>query len=382
MRVRLPGDVLELRYVDRSELRPDPAGAGSRRHLTLDEPVASAPNVFEVVTATLSIVDHDPSFPRAETLDGIGLRSDHPRWLARVLAEESELFWPDAGWAGGAVAVVDPLLAPVVLVGEQDAPHMTGGVDRWQHVLPEDFWDPGWVPGDEVPGAGVHCLAENDEIGLLVVPDLYEPVPLAPVVDVRDPPSLAGPSFEPCVTVSAAEPPPAPRPPGLDRSRLDPSVPDDLERIVVNQQALVAFADERRDLTVLLDVPLGLTAAADRCRGAARSTRRYAAAYHPWLDVATPDDARDGVDPDQPLGVRRRDHRRARAPARRAARAVQRARRRGGAASSDVVSRRGARRAASGRGQRVPARTRRGPAHRRPDAGPLRPSCASSAWPG
>jgi hypothetical protein len=307
VRVRLPGDVLELRYVDRSELRPDPADAGSRRHLTLDNPVASAPSVFEVVAGTLSIVDPDPSFPRAETLDGIGLRSDHPRWLARVVAEESELVWPEVDWAGGTVNMVDPLLAPVVLVGvlvgEADTadvtgdggvPHMTGGVDRWQHVVPEHFWDPGWVPGDEGPGAGVHCLAENDEIGLLVVPDLYEPLPLAPVVDVRDPPSLAGPSFEQCVAVASVEPRSAARPPGLDGLALDPSVPDDLEQIVVNQQALVTFADQRRDLTLLLDVPLGLTQRRIlQWRSAFDSP--YAAAYHPWLDVATPDDARDAL---------------------------------------------------------------------------------------
>ena len=71
-------------------------------------------------------------------------------------------------------------------------------------------------------------------------------------------------------------------------------MPDDLERIVANQQALVAFADQRRDLTVLLDVPLGLTQRRIlQWRSAFDSP--YAATYHPWLDVATPDDARDAL---------------------------------------------------------------------------------------
>ena len=293
MRVRLPGDVLELRYVDRSETRPDPAGAGQRRHLILDAPLGSAPGTFEVVTATVSVADHDPTFPRSETIAGVGLRSDHPRWLARVVAEESVLVWPDVRWAGGTVDLADPTLPPIALAGDGGVPHMTGGADRWQHVVPEDFWDPAWVPGDEVPGAGVHCLAENEEVGLLVAPDLYEPVPIAPVDDVTDPSSLAGPTFEPCVDLAPSLPP-TPPPPGLDGLALDPLVPDELDRIVLNQRALVAFADQRRDLTVLLDVPLGLPhRRVLEWRNFFDSY--YAAAYHPWLDVATPDDARDAL---------------------------------------------------------------------------------------
>jgi uncharacterized protein len=295
VRVRSPGDVLELRYVDRSETRPDPASARDRRHLVLDAPVAAAPERFEVVTATLTVVDADLSFPRREAVAGCGLRADHPRWLARVLSEDSTLASPGLTWAAGTVAVTDPTLPAVALVGDAEdgspVDHMTGGVDRWQHIVPEDFWDGRWVPGDETPRSGVHCLAENDEIGLLLAPDLYEPVPVGPTDDVTDPPSLAGPDFAPCVAV--APPVPAtPQPPGLDGLALDPAVPSELDRIVTNQQALVTFAEQRRDLTVLLDVPLGL------------SHRRvldwrnlfdspYAAAYHPWLDVAAPDDARD-----------------------------------------------------------------------------------------
>lgn len=302
VRVRLPQDVLELRYVDRSETRPDPGGPGERRHLTLDRPLGSVPEGFEVVTATLDVVDHDPTFARSETITGVGLRVDHPRWLARVIAGESVLVWPDVTWAEGTVGMPDPLLPPAVLIGDladpsrppgalTTAPHMTGGLDRWQHVVPEDFWDAAWLPGDEEPGSGAHCLADNGEIGLLLAPDLYEALPIAPVDDVADPVPQAGPTFQRCL-----DPPEPMRPtarlPGLDGLALDPSVPADLARIVLNQQELVRLADRRRDLTVLLDAPLGLPQRRIlEWRNAFDSP--YAAAYHPWLDVAAPDDARD-----------------------------------------------------------------------------------------
>ena len=289
VRVRLPGDVLALRYVDRVEDRPDPMGPGRLRHLLLDSPLPSAPTGFDLVTGTLAVTDADPRLPRAETLPRLGLRPDHPRWLGRVLAAESTLLWPSAEWAAGPVdlSTVDPRLTAV-------GGALSGGQDRWQDVLPEDFWDPLWVPGDERPGAGVHCLAENDEVALLVAADLYEPAPLAPVQDVTDPPTLAGPDFAVCVEAPPAPPPADLPPPGLTGLALDPLVQADLDRITNAQRELVRFADSRRDLTVLLDVPLGLPQRRIlQWRSAFDSP--YAAAYHPWLDVAAPDDARDAL---------------------------------------------------------------------------------------
>ena len=148
------------------------------------------------------------------------------------------------------MAGLDPTLPPVQAV-------LGGGSDRWEDVVPEDFWDPAWVPGDERPGAGVHCLAENDEVGLLVAPDLYDPAPLAPVDEVRDRPSVAGPDFALCVELEPPAPPPDPPPPGLTGLALNPLDAGDYLRIVGAQQTLVGFA-EVRDLTMLLDVPLGL----------------------------------------------------------------------------------------------------------------------------
>jgi hypothetical protein len=285
LRIRLPGDVRLLRFVDRIEDRPDPGGPGTRRHLLLDVPLPAASTDGELVTGTLTVTDTDPLLPRTEILGDVGLHAGHPRWLATVLATESALLAASGDWTTVDPATLDPALPELTAV-------LSGGLDRWAGIVPEDFWDPRWVPGDERPGAGIHRLAENDEVALLIVPDLYDPAPLAATDDVTTPPTVAGPGFAVCVDVAPAPPPADPAPPGLTGLALDPRVPADLDRIVAAQRELVRFAQTRRDLTVLLDVPLGLSQRQIlQWRTAFDSP--YAAACHPWLDVAAPDDARD-----------------------------------------------------------------------------------------
>lgn len=293
LRLSLAGDVQELRVVDSSLEEPDPGGPGRRRVLTLDAAVAVAPASVEVVTASLEVRDTDPTFARREVIDGIGLRADHPRWLGRVLVLESNLVWPGPAWASAAVELVDPTLAPVGLIGADGDGHMQGGADQWAAIVPEDFWDPTWVRGDEVPGDGVHSLVDHDDIGLVVAPDLYEPHPLVAPDDVTDPPTFCGPDF----AVHVEPPPlvvPIPPAPGLTGLSLDPLDALDRARIVENQQELVAFADARRELTVLLDVPPGLS----HVQAMAWRTHfdsPFAAAFHPWIDVSSADDARDAL---------------------------------------------------------------------------------------
>ncbi|GAA0460643.1 hypothetical protein Ade02nite_14970 [Paractinoplanes deccanensis] len=290
LRLRLPGDERRLRFVERVDDVPDPDGPGALRRLLLDLPLDRATDDCDLVTATLTTVDADPLLPRTETLAGLGLRAGHPRWLARVLAAESALLRPLDRWAGGTLdlAGLDPALPPAEAV-------LAGGRDRWDEIVPEDFWDARWVPGDERPGAGVHCLAENDEVALLVTADLYDPSPLpAAGQDVGTPPTVAGPDFAVCVDVADPSPPATPPPAGLTGLALDPLLPADLARILACQRELVRFAEVRRDLTVLLDVPLGLPHRRVLQWRAAFDTP-YAAAYHPWLDVAAPDDARDAL---------------------------------------------------------------------------------------
>lgn len=297
LRMTMPSGPAASGWVDLSVERADTVGPQVRRVLTLATAAAQAPVGIEVVTARLEVLDNDPAYPRHEELGDLGLRADHPRWLARALIEESSLVWPGTDWAGGAVAVPDVTLGDVTLVSTDAVgnvvDHMTGGQDRWQDIVIDDFFDPSWVPGDELPGDGVQCLADHDDVGLVLAPDLYDPLPLAPQDDVSDPPSLCGPEFD----VHVEDPPSVPGPPvepGLDGLRLDPRVPAELAVIVRAQQDLLAWAEQRRDLTVLLDVPLGLV---QRQILAWRNQldSAYAAAYHPWLDVVTPADHRDAL---------------------------------------------------------------------------------------
>lgn len=293
LRLGLGGDVQELRHVDTSIEEPEPAGPGRIRVLTLAGAAAVPPETVEVVTARLEVVDADPTFSRREVLDDIGLRADHPRWLARVLVEESTMLWPGRAWTSGTLVVADPALPPAPVLGPDGEEHLVDGEDLWPAIRPEHFWDATWVAGDDEPGDGVHCIAERRDVGILVAPDLYDPRPLVPAADVTDPPTLCGPEFAPHEPLGPVVTPEAPVP-GLDGLRLDPLVSGDLERIVRNQQQIVDFADASRELTVLLDVPLGLT----HRRALTWRTRfdsPYAAAYHPWLDVAAPDDRRDAL---------------------------------------------------------------------------------------
>jgi uncharacterized protein len=293
LRLGLANDAQVLEYVESSIEEPEPVGPGHRRVLRLAGPVPASTGSVDVVTATLEVIDGDPRFPRRETLNDIGLRGDHPRSLARVVAEESTLAWPSEMWAAGTTRLTDPRLSAVTLLGDGDgAPaHMTGGQDRWHEVVPDDFFDDDWVPGDELVGDGIQSLADLDDVGLLVAPDLYDPQPIAETDDVTDPRTLCGPDFATHVDV-ALVPAPPPQPPGLEGLRLDPLTPASLEVIVAAQRRLVDYAEFRRDLTVLLDVPLGLPhRRALDWRNEFDS--QFAAAYHPWIDVAAPDDQRD-----------------------------------------------------------------------------------------
>lgn len=294
LRLTLIDDARLLVYVDSSTEQTNPTGPGVSRLLVLAGPVPPTLRSVEVVTASLEVVDDDASLPRREVLDDIGLRADHPRWLARVIADESSLVWPGEDWADGTICVDDTGLTPISLIASVDDPDvatMVGGRDRWQDIVPDDYFDPRWVPGDELLGAGAQCLADHTDIGLLLAPDLYDPQPIVERDDVSDPVTLCGPDFAPHVEIDAPSPSPPPAP-GLDGLRLDPLV--SLDVIVDAQRRLVDYAELRRDLTVLLDVPLGLPQRRILdWRNEFDSS--FAAAYHPWLDVATVDDQRDSL---------------------------------------------------------------------------------------
>jgi hypothetical protein len=293
LRLGMAGGARALAFVDDSVERPGSTGADVPRVVTIAGGLATAPVMAEVVTGVLDVVDLDQAYPRREQLADLGLRADHPRWLARALANESELVWPGEAWAAGTIDLTDPRLGPVALVGPDSSPTMSGGQDRWQLIEPADFFDPSWVPGDEEAGEGVQSLVDLDDVGLLLAPDLYDPRPLPATDDVTDPVTLCSADFALHVQTAPGAPP-TPPPPGLDALRRDPLVPSELAEIVAAQQLLVDEAERRRDLTALLDAPLGLPQR--KVLGWRNEfDSPYAAAYHPWLDVAAPDDQRESL---------------------------------------------------------------------------------------
>lgn len=287
LRLTLPDATRELRFVTTivEEWRPD-EGRRVRRGI-LETALPDVPTSSEIVEAELRVSDGDG---REEIHARLGLAPEHPRWLAAVLYRESSLLYPDPVWIDGALTIDDVTLAPPP---RPSVGQFTGGLDRFEDITPEDFFDDGWVPGDECPGSGVHALVDIEEIASVVVPDLYSPGPLAPVESITDPAPTAGPEFEPCLV--APPTPPASLPvPELDGLRLDPEVPADLETIIAYQSRLVSLAETLRSFVVLLDVPPRLTQQRMLAwRG--RFGSDFAAAYHPWLVVSRREDRRDAL---------------------------------------------------------------------------------------
>jgi uncharacterized protein len=252
-----------------------PEGPGFARFATLAAPLPGPPVTAEVVEGTFVV---DDRAGRSETYGPVGLSAAHPRWLFDVLQQDSELVEPDSDW--GDVLPADATLAPYSVDG------FSVVEDRYPEVVPSDFFQEDFVPGDEADDEtfvdGVHCLLGVDDVSLLVASDLYEPSPVLPIEDIRPPENLAGPTFQRC-----ADPPPHPEQaadiPQLDGLLLDPDA--DLAEIVGLQKQLAAVAEYSRRFIALLDVPPGLP---DRkiLDWRAQFGTAFAAGYHPWLKAS------------------------------------------------------------------------------------------------
>lgn len=281
----------ELRFVSdvRREWRPDrPARA---LQATLEFALPAIPERAEIVEVDLAVADAAADgIERDELHEGLGLSPAHPRWVAAVLWRESALVHPDPAWADDDLLVGDPRLgAPAAAV----EPQFSGGRDRYAAIVPDDFFDAQWVPEDDQPRSGVHAVLEAEDVSIVVVPDLYSPSPLVEV-EPEEPVVFAGPEFEPCVELPPA--PPAPEPgdgsdEGLEGLRLDPELPDELDGIVALQRRLVELAELQGSWIVLLDVPPGLHQR-EILSWRSEFGSAWAAAYHPWVRVSRPDDAR------------------------------------------------------------------------------------------
>jgi len=295
LRLTFVGGSRALRFVSQAWDQPRPDRSGYERVVTFESAAPFAPIGIEIVEATLEVNDGDPLFPRREVHARLGLSSQHPRWIATVLCNESTLVFPDQPWINLQVLPGDVALRPA------RAAAFSGGGDREDDIVPEDFFDPGWVLGNDSPASGVHSLVGIEELSLLVVPDLYSPRSIPSREEIVDVPSLAGPDFERCrdVATPAAQARPVPDLIGL---RLDPEVPGDLATITQLQQRLADLADQLRSFVVLLDVPPRL---GQRRILSWRSAfdMSFAAAYHPWLNVAPPGDLRSDLVPINPSAV-------------------------------------------------------------------------------
>jgi hypothetical protein len=292
VRFRFTGADPVLRVVTALRREWDPARPAVRNLATLSEPLPAPPDTAEVVTGALDVDDGDG---RQEHHDDLGLSPLHPRWLARAVYEDSVLVHPAAEWADADLVIPGGAAAPLI------AGPFTGGADDYPAIVPDDFFDDEWVLGDDCPGAGVHALVALPDLAQVVAADLYSPAPLAPTDRPPAPLPGAGPEFATCLP--AAAPVSLVTATGdLDGLRLDPKNPIDLAIITDLQARLCDLADALQSFIVLLDVPPGL-GQQQILRWRQRFGTAYAAAYHPWLRVARPDDQRDALIAVNPAAV-------------------------------------------------------------------------------
>ena len=280
LRLTMPDGSQALRVITALISQPRPDQPGRQLLGILDTPAPGIAASAEVVTGTLDV---DDGAGNTEQHTGLGLSSEHPRWMATVLCNESALLFPDVSWSNSETIPNSVSLDTVAPPKQQ----FQYGKDGWADVTPADFFDPNWGVTDEDPGQGVQCLAQLEDLTLLAVPDLYSPAPLPPMENIIDPVSLAGPDFQTCIDLPVS-PPQGKGSYDLSGLRLDPQDPADLQTITGLQRQLVQFAEAVQQFVVLLDVPTGLTQRRIlNWRTAFNSS--YAACYHPWTEVSRRD---------------------------------------------------------------------------------------------
>lgn len=251
------------------------------------EPLPAKPSRAQWVQGQVLILDE--SSGHSEAFNELGLSPSHERFIGRVLLTDSQLVDPQQDW------LLSSLLPPEIDPYQQDFSELSstrqlvlspaafsGGVDRYQDIVHEDFFDAGWVLGDERPGSGIHSLSHSADCSVLVIPDLYVPEPFEAVSEEQAPVLFSGEEFAPCFdypdglleTESAT-----PTLPGLI---LDPANPTDRQKIIYLQQQAVYLAQQLAEFIVLLDVPPQLTQQ-QILQWRTQFNSPYCAAYHPWL---------------------------------------------------------------------------------------------------
>lgn len=250
----------------------------ARERLRIELSVASPnpPVRAELIEATIAIAD---AAGLGERFDHLALVPDHPQSLASVLCERSGLVWPHPDWAGATLVPADPQVE--LLSGTHTA--FAGGVDAWDTLVHDDFFDAAWSGAEETGGGGITALAGVDSVTQLVVPDLYVPAQWAGTEFIAAVPAgAAGADFGPCVDV-AAVPAVASHPPSaLANLILDPRTQAGLDDVIALQRRVQDFCEATQDHIALVDVPPGLSLGRIEYWRAQFDTA-WMAAYHPWL---------------------------------------------------------------------------------------------------
>ena len=286
LRLTLPSNQCVLRFVEGVNEIARTDAPGVRKEARFNQSTEAVPQAAEIVYGTLAVDDGNG---RSERHERVGLSSQHPRWMARVLCYESQLVFPEPTWIASDIYPTGPDLSAAT----PSMPQFTGGEDRYADITPEDFFDASWNWGDDEPGGGIYALTQLADLSLVVTPDLYSPGPLVPTERIVEMNPSAGPRFEPCLDMGLALEQAAPVA-DLDGLRLDPRLPEDLQKITALQGRLVELADRMRSFVALLDVPPSLSQRQILAWCGAFSSS-YAAAYHPWLRISRRDDKRDAL---------------------------------------------------------------------------------------
>lgn len=250
----------------------------ARERLLVELSVAppNPPARLALVEAALTI---DDGLGRSEQFDHLALVADHPQSLANVLCERSTLVWPHRDWAASTLTPADPQLD---LASARSRP-FSGGVDAWEQLLADDFFDASWSAAEDEPGDGIAALTAIPSVTQIVLPDLYLPAQWAgPDRIAAVPAGTAGAEFGACVDIAPIAAIDNSPPSALTGLLLDPRTQAGLGAIIARQQRVVDFCEQTQNQIALLDVPPGLSQARIEY-WRAQFDSRWAAAYHPWL---------------------------------------------------------------------------------------------------
>ena len=230
----------------------------------------------EVVEASIEIAD---GAGRSERFEYLALVPDHPQSLANVLCDRSALVWPDPAWAGSTLTPRDVQVE--YLVGAFEA--FSGGVDAWDQIIHDDFFDADWSAADDTAGDGITAVAGVESVTQLVVPDLYQPAQWAGTEFIDAiPVGTAGKDFSACVDIPPVAAVQSHPPSELTGLILDPRTQSGLDDVIALQRRVQEFCEDTQNHIALFDVPPGLSQGRIEYWRAQFDTS-WVAAYHPWL---------------------------------------------------------------------------------------------------